>query len=67
MVFGLINNNLTKLTAMNLVSMSGQWSLSEVQAQVEVWNVTMVGIFELSASLVVCSPHLSLAHFRGFF
>lgn len=54
MVFGLVNNNLTKL---NLVSMSGQWSLSEVQALVEVWNLTMVGIFELSASLVVCSPH----------
>ena len=57
MVFGLINSNLTKLTAMNLVSSSDQWSLSEVQAQVEVWNVTMVGIFELSASLVVHSPH----------
>lgn len=57
MVFGLINSNLTKLTAMNLVSSSDQWSLSEVQAQVEVWNVTMVGIFELSASLVVRSPH----------
>ena len=67
MVFGLVNNNLTKLIAMNLVSMSGLWSLSEVQAQVEVLNVTMVGIFELSASLVVCSPHLSLVHFRGFF
>ena len=47
MVFGLVNNNLTKLITMNLVSMSGQWSLSEVQAQVEVWNLTMVGIFEL--------------------
>lgn len=57
MVFGLVNDNLTKLTAMSLVSSSGQWSFSEVQAQVEVWNVTMVGIFELSASLVVCSPH----------
>lgn len=57
MVFGLVNNNLTKLIAMNLVSMSGLWSLSEVQAQVEVLNVTMVGIFELSASLVVRSPH----------
>ena len=67
MVFGLVNNNLTELIAMNLVSMSGQWSLSEVQAQVEVWNLTMVSIFELSASLVVRSPHQSLAHFRGFF
>ena len=57
MVFGLVNDNLTKLTAMSLVSSSGQWSLSEVQAQVEVWNLTMVGIFELSASLVVRSPH----------
>ena len=57
MVFGLVNNSLTKLITMTLVSMSGQWSLSEVQAQVEVWNVTMVGIFELSASLVVRSPH----------
>ena len=63
MVFGLVNNNLTKLIAMNLVSMSGQWSLSEVQAQVEVWNLTMVGIFELSASLVVRSPHQSLVHY----
>ena len=57
MVFGLVNNNLTKLTALSIVSSSGQWSLSEVQAQEEVWNVTMFGIFELSASLVVCSPH----------
>ena len=57
MVFGLVNSNLTKLIAMNLVSMSDQWSLSELRAQVEVWNLTMVGIFELSASLVVRSRH----------